>query len=130
MIREVDAAKKTIRIQAYSFTNENLGNALVAAKNRGVDIEVILDSENTGNPNSLMRLMIENNVPVYLDKTHAISHNKILIIDEKVVITGSANLTKAAQERNAENSLVIKDAGIATTYTANWIKHRSHSHTP
>jgi phosphatidylserine/phosphatidylglycerophosphate/cardiolipin synthase-like enzyme len=47
-------------------------------------------------------------IPVYVDSKHAIAHNKIMIIDRSILITGSFNFTKAAEENNAENLLILK----------------------
>lgn len=57
----------------------------------------------------------------------AIAHNKIMMIDEETVITGSFNFTKAAQEHNAENLVVIKDKALAIRYMDNWKAHKKHS---
>lgn len=50
-----------------------------------------------------------------------------MVIDGQVVITGSFNFTKAAEESNAENLLVMRDTDLAATYTANWETHLRHS---
>jgi phosphatidylserine/phosphatidylglycerophosphate/cardiolipin synthase-like enzyme len=64
---------------------------------------------------------------VRIDAKHAIAHNMIMVIDGETVITGSFNFTKAAEEHNAENLLVIRDQGLAEKYTANWKAHAEHS---
>jgi phosphatidylserine/phosphatidylglycerophosphate/cardiolipin synthase-like enzyme len=58
---------------------------------------------------------------------HAIAHNKVMIIDGETVITGSFNFTKAAEESNAENLLVIRDKKLAERYIKNWQEHERHS---
>jgi phosphatidylserine/phosphatidylglycerophosphate/cardiolipin synthase-like enzyme len=50
-----------------------------------------------------------------------------MAIDGEVVITGSFNFTKAAEEKNAENLLVIHDKNLASLYTKNWQEHAQHS---
>jgi phosphatidylserine/phosphatidylglycerophosphate/cardiolipin synthase-like enzyme len=50
-----------------------------------------------------------------------------MIIDGETVLTGSFNFTKAAQEKNAENLLIIRDQALAVQYTQNWDAHRQHS---
>ncbi len=50
-----------------------------------------------------------------------------MVIDGKTVVTGSFNFTKAAEESNAENLLVIRDREIAGRYAENWQLHESHS---
>jgi phosphatidylserine/phosphatidylglycerophosphate/cardiolipin synthase-like enzyme len=63
----------------------------------------------------------------YIDDRHAIAHNKIIIIDQETVITGSFNFTKAAEEENAENLLIIKSKELAKSYIDNWYNHKKHS---
>jgi phosphatidylserine/phosphatidylglycerophosphate/cardiolipin synthase-like enzyme len=65
-------------------------------------------------------------VPTMIDANHAIAHNKIIIIDGETIITGSFNFTKAAQEKNAENVLMIRDNALAAQYTQNWQAHAQH----
>ena len=64
---------------------------------------------------------------VTVDAAHAIAHNKVMIIDGVIVVTGSFNFTKAAEEKNAENLLIIRDPGLAKLYMDNWDQHRVHS---
>jgi phosphatidylserine/phosphatidylglycerophosphate/cardiolipin synthase-like enzyme len=66
-------------------------------------------------------------ISTFIDDKHAIAHNKIIIIDRETVITGSFNFTKAAEEKNAENLLVIKSKELAKVYMDNWYKHKEHS---
>jgi len=66
-------------------------------------------------------------VPVRIDAKHAIAHNKVMVIDAEVVITGSFNFTRQAEQSNAENLLVIRDKLIAKRYTENWQAHADHS---
>jgi phosphatidylserine/phosphatidylglycerophosphate/cardiolipin synthase-like enzyme len=65
--------------------------------------------------------------PIGQHAHHAIAHNKIIVIDGETVLTGSFNFTKAAQEKNAENLLMIRDPTLAAQYTTNWEVHRQHS---
>jgi len=64
---------------------------------------------------------------VRIDAKHAIAHNKIMVIDGETVITGSFNFTKQAENANAGNLLVIRDATLAEQYVANWKAHAEHS---
>jgi len=64
---------------------------------------------------------------MYIDGSHAIAHNKIMIIDKIKIITGSFNFTKAAEEMNAENLLIISSKELANLYLDNWQQHKGHS---
>ena len=127
IVSSILSSKHQILIQAYSFTAPAIANALIEAKHKGIDIQVIVDKEATGNPNSVVPLLRKNNIPVYVDGRHAIAHNKIIIIDDQIVFTGSYNFSIGANTRNAENSLKISDSEIAETYKNNWIAHKAHT---
>lgn len=114
-------------MQAYSFTSAPIAAALVAAHKRGVKVAVILDkSQKTANY-SEADFIAHAGIATFIDSKHAIAHNKILIVDASVVLTGSFNFTKAAESSNAENLLVIRDAKLAARYLANWQGHESHA---
>jgi phosphatidylserine/phosphatidylglycerophosphate/cardiolipin synthase-like enzyme len=49
-----------------------------------------------------------------------------MVIDGETIITGSFHFTKAAQEKNAENVLIIRDKALAAQYTENWQAHAQH----
>ena len=66
-------------------------------------------------------------IPLLIDRTHARNHNKVMIIDQQIVITGSFNFAKAAEEKSAENLLVIRDRAVALRYLENWQEHAQHS---
>lgn len=66
-------------------------------------------------------------VKTYIDFAHSIAHNKVIIIDGETVITGSFNFTKAAEEHNAENLLILKNKDLAKQYVDNFSQHKRHS---
>jgi phosphatidylserine/phosphatidylglycerophosphate/cardiolipin synthase-like enzyme len=127
VVREIDAARDSILVQAYSFTSAPIAKALVDAHKRGVHIEVILDKSQRRERYSEADFLRNMGIPPLIDDKHAIAHNKLMILDGAVVITGSFNFTKAAEESNAENLLVIRDRALAERYTSNWQKHAQHS---
>lgn len=127
IINEINAARSEILVQAYSFTSAEIGKALVNAHKRGVRVEAILDRSQRTAKYSWATFLANMRVPTYIDSRHAIAHNKIIIIDAATTITGSFNFTKAAQEKNAENLLVIRSREIARAYRENWFDHRQHS---
>ncbi len=127
VVRELGAATSTVLVQAYSFTSAPIANALVNAHKRGLKIEVILDKSQRTEKYSAADFLRNMGISVRIDAKHAIAHNKVVVIDDGVVITGSFNFTKAAEESNAENLLVIRDKALATKYAANWKAHADHS---
>ena len=127
VVKELNSAKSNILVQAYSFTSAPIAKALVDAYKRGVQVQVILDkSQRTANY-SEADFTAHAGIRTLIDAKHAIAHNKIMVIDSQVVITGSFNFTKSAEEHNAENLLVIHDVELAKRYTENWHLHEKHS---
>ena len=90
-------------------------------------MEVILDKSQRSEKYTSATFLANMRIPVYIDARHAIAHNKVMIIDKETVITGSFNFTKAAEEKNAENLLIIKSKELAGKYIENWHKHKEHS---
>jgi phosphatidylserine/phosphatidylglycerophosphate/cardiolipin synthase-like enzyme len=126
-VNQIDNAKSEILIQAYSFTSELIAKAILNAHKRGVHVEIILDKSNKSAKYSAGDFTAHMGVTTYMDSQHAIAHNKIIIIDKETVITGSFNFSKAAEEKNAENLLIIRNKELAKIYIDNWNKHKDHS---
>jgi len=127
IVNQIDNAKSEILVQAYSFTSAPIAKALVNAHKRGVHVEIILDKSNKSKKYSAGDFTAHMGVTTYIDSKHSIAHNKIIIIDKETVITGSFNFTKAAEEKNAENLLIIRNKKLAEIYIDNWYKHKEHS---
>ena len=127
VVRELNKVKDTILVQAYSFTSYRIAKGLLDAHKRGVKVEVILDKSQRTDQYSSATFLFNAGIPVKIDAQHAIAHNKVMVIDGETVITGSFNFTKAAEEKNAENLLVIRDKKLAERYTKNWQEHEKHS---
>ncbi len=121
-------ARQSVRVQAYSFTSALIAQALVEVHRRGVSTEIVLDKSQVSERYSAADFTSRAGIPTFIDAEHAIAHNKVIIVDGKTVLTGSFNFTKAAEERNAENLLIIRDQPeLAKQYLENYENHREHS---
>jgi phosphatidylserine/phosphatidylglycerophosphate/cardiolipin synthase-like enzyme len=127
IVKEIENAKSSIFIQAYSFTSAPIAKALVEAHKRGINIKVILDKSQKSANYSSATFLSNSGIPTFIDSAHAIAHNKIIIIDKRVVIGGSFNFTSAAENKNAENLIILRSKEIAAKYQENWQQHRDHS---
>lgn len=127
IIREIDRAKTDIIVQAYSFTSAPIAKALLAAHKRGVMVQAILDKSQRKEKYTSATFLANSGIPTFIDAQHAIAHNKIIVIDFTTVVTGSFNFTKAAEEKNAENLLIIRSKELAKSYVENWQRHKQHS---
>lgn len=128
VLKTIDSANKQILFAAYSFTNKNIADSLVAAKKRGVSVFAVLDKSQLTEKYSAATFLLHAKIPVRIDTQHAIMHNKYIIVDSKTVETGSYNYTSSATKRNAENVIVIwGDEKIAGDYSNDWKFHWDHA---
>ncbi|HEY0074493.1 MAG TPA: phospholipase D family protein [Abditibacteriaceae bacterium] len=127
IIRAINGAKTSILLQAYSFTNASIAQALVQAKQRGVLVEAVLDKSNRTAQYSSATFLKNAGIHTSIDAKHAIAHNKVIIIDSDKVVTGSFNFSKAAEESNAENLLILHSKPLAAEYERNFRAHLEHS---
>ena len=127
VVRAIRGARQSVLVQAYSFTSQPIAEALIEAARRGVRVEVILDKSQRAERHTSASELLAAGIPVEIDAVHAIAHNKVIVIDGLTVLTGSFNFTQAAEERNAENLLVIEDRRLAAQYAANWHAHWQHA---
>lgn len=125
IVREITEASSSIYLQAYSFTSKPILSALTKAALRGVKVEILLDSSNLHDRDSNIAQLQRFGIPVFIDKISGIAHNKVIIIDEKKVITGSFNFTSAADTHNAENVLLVDDDRLAEEYLRNWFSRKN-----
>jgi len=127
IVREINQARQSVYVQAYSFTSAPIARALLRAQQRGVAVAAILDKSQQTDKYSAADFLVNAGIKTMIDSAHAIAHNKVMVIDEQTVITGSFNFTRAAEEKNAENLLVIRDAKLAARYLADWREHAAHA---
>ena len=102
--------------------------AIAAAHARGVDVQVILDRSQLQGRHPVAAMLAAAGTPVFIDTRPAIAHSKVLIIDNNVVVTGSFNFTRSAQQRNAENVLILRhDRTLVAAFLRNWSVRRGQS---
>jgi phosphatidylserine/phosphatidylglycerophosphate/cardiolipin synthase-like enzyme len=128
IVSEIGKAKSEILIQAYSFTSAPIAKALLDAHKRGIHVEAVLDKSQRTERYTAATFLTNVGIKVVVDDSHAIAHNKIIIIDRNTLITGSFNFSKNADKNNAENLLILKgNKPLVDQYIQNYENHKSHS---
>jgi phosphatidylserine/phosphatidylglycerophosphate/cardiolipin synthase-like enzyme len=133
IIAAIAAAKREVLVNAYSFTQRRISGALVAARKRGVSVQVIADSQQAATlPQNVLLELVKGGVDVWLDSNYQAAHNKVVIVDadtaNATTITGSYNFTVAAQWHNAENIVILRDnREVARAYRDNWLRLKAHA---
>jgi len=118
---------ESIYVQAYSFTSSKIANYLIAAHKRGVHVEVIVDRSQINAVNTQIYHLNAYKIPIWVDNIKGLQHNKIMIFDKSRIITGSYNFSEAAENRNAENLVWIKQKRLAVKCFNNWKERKLNS---
>ena len=126
IVKAIDASEREVLVQAYGFTHNAIAQALVRAHARGVKVRVLLDQKSQTSNRFVIGVLQDANIAVRQDGKHAVAHNKVMVIDQEVVITGSFNFTNSAATRNAENFLILKSPDLALQYRLQWQNHWAH----
>lgn len=125
----INSSRESIQVQAYRLTSAPIAQALIAAHARGVRVTVLLD-DRAFSPNKYSDAspFINAGMRVFLDDRHSEAHNKVIIMDRRCVVTGSFNFTAAAEDRNAENLLILRNMPkVIAAYMENFDAHLQHS---
>lgn len=123
VIRTLHNARDSIRLMGYTFTSPEVVRELIAARARGVDVQVVLDEEGNRGRSSqaAMNSMAGAGIPLRTVSSYRLMHDKVIITDGNTVTTGSFNFTRAAARANSENVLVVSDMPeLAQRYLAHW----------
>ncbi len=137
IVKAIEEAKEEIYMTAYSFTSENIANALLAAKKKGIKVNLIIDhgEYNRGKAPQVDRLKGKIDY-LLIDQRSGYAHNKVIVIDRKSIVTGSFNFDVNAEKLNRENIVLIRqDPVLAQKYINDWlenqrkiIKHHNKKH--
>ena len=112
----VSSATSNIRFLAFSFTDFPLADAMIQRAKAGVNVAGVMDKTQSGGQGAELGTLFCAGVPVRQDGNPQFMHNKIIIVDERYVVTGSLNFSTSAEESNDENVIIIDNPEIAKLY--------------
>lgn len=112
----VNSAQKYIYVPAFLITHKPLTYALINAYRRGIDVKIIIDATSTTTRHSTMDLLRQSGIPVKVENYAGKMHSKVMIIDDKYVVTGSTNFSNSGENKNDENMVIIENPKIAKFY--------------
>ena len=119
LARLIKAAKKEIVVAAYAFSSKYLGQALSAALKRGVKIRVLLDWDNARKAYSIDEWLSGEGIDVrFIEMKRGNMHHKFMIIDGKILVTGSYNFTNESEFRNHEAAIFTNNKVLIQSFAA------------
>ena len=119
----IKGAKKYIYVPAFYLTRKDMVDELINAKNRGVDVKIIMDETCAGSKYANIGYIKNNGVELKVEHWSGKMHMKSMIIDDDTLVIGSMNFTKQGESINDENCLIIKNApGLTSAYKAHFLE--------
>jgi len=113
VVNAINNAKKRVYFMTFSFTDEDIANAILF---KNIDIKGIFEARGSGSEYSQYNRLKDFGLEVKKDKNKKTMHHKVFIIDDNTVITGSFNPTGSGNYRNDENILIIHNKEIADKF--------------
>jgi len=112
----LNTAQKSIRFLAFSFTDYPMAAAMIDRARAGVDVAGVFEKVGSDTDAAELRTLYCAGVPARRDGNGAFMHNKVIVVDERYVVTGSLNFSTNAETSNDENVLIIDNPDIAKLY--------------
>jgi phosphatidylserine/phosphatidylglycerophosphate/cardiolipin synthase-like enzyme len=116
IIELINGAQHSVHFMAFVFTADPLAQAVVAAHQRGVQVSGVIEAGQSNNSGSDYQYLLDAGVDVHLDGNSRNMHHKVFIIDGEIVILGSYNFSRSAEERNDENLLIVHNVEMAADF--------------
>jgi phosphatidylserine/phosphatidylglycerophosphate/cardiolipin synthase-like enzyme len=116
LVEVLSAARSSIRFLAFSYTSDPIGAAMVERHAAGIEVQGVFEKRNANGIGSEFERLEQAGIEVYRDGNCYTMHHKFIVIDERIVITGSYNFTGRGEEVNDENLLIIEDSALARAY--------------
>ena len=130
LISLASTAQKTLHFMTFSFTDDDLANAIIQRAQAGVQVAGIFESRGANTEASSCPPLLSAGLDVRLDGNKYTFHHKVLIVDSAVVAVGSFNWSNNAANSNDENLLIIHDPNIAALYEQEFNKQMGISIAP
>lgn len=115
LIQVINAAQRSLDIAIFELDLPEVGDAILAARNRGVSVRLVTDSDELEISDTLARLQ-KAGIPIVGDERSPLMHNKFVVVDGQAVWTGSWNFTANDTYRNNNHALYIQSPQLAQNY--------------
>ena len=116
LVERINQAQRKVHFMAFSFTHDGIGQAMVARRRAGVEVQGVFETTGSSTQFSELGRMRQAGLDVYQDGSPYAMHHKVILLDDRVTIFGSFNFSDNANEDNDENVLIVEDAGFTAQF--------------
>lgn len=127
LIPVLSGARRSVRLMAFSFTSNPIGDTLIQIARRGVSVEGVVESRGADTRFSQYSRLLEAGIPAWKDGNPYLLHHKVFIVDEEIVVLGSYNFSSNADRDNDENLLIVHDPEVAKVFLAEYERVRQQA---
>ncbi|MDQ7990777.1 MAG: phospholipase D family protein [Candidatus Dactylopiibacterium sp.] len=123
VLKTIEGARHSIRMMAYAFSAPDIVQALGDATRRGVEVRVVVDKKRNADKagQRAIRDATAQGVALRTNDRYTLHHDKVIIVDDDTVETGSFNFAPSAERSNSENVVVLRGLPeITRQYVAHW----------
>ncbi len=123
IVELINSAQRYVYLASFLITERNIINALVNASHRGLDVRVVSDSDTMRDYQQILGTLQSNGIGVRLDNREGdYMHDKFIVIDDKIVATGSTNFRDRSFYNNNNDLVIIHSPGLAFDYKAEFLE--------
>ncbi|MBN8655521.1 MAG: hypothetical protein J0M11_07285 [Anaerolineae bacterium] len=115
-------AQVSIRFLAFSFTDYPMAQTMIDRALAGVDVQGVFETFGSNSTRSELKTLWCAGLPVRQDGNSGFLHDKVIIVDNSIVVTGSLNFSSSADEENEENVIILDNPEIASLYLQEYQK--------
>lgn len=116
IIKRIKKAKNSIHFMAFSFTSDKIARELIRLRKKGIKISGVIEKTGAKSRYSEYNKLRLEDIDIRLDRNKKMMHHKVIVIDGRLLITGSYNFSKNANEKNDENIIIVDNKSIAEEY--------------
>ncbi len=132
----IDGARASIKVKMFAFTSPVLMNALVSAKDRGLEVRVMLNparsSGSRANDEAYEKLRAAGVAVLWTNPKFAVTHEKSMVVDRATALIATFNFSDKYFTHTRDYGVVVSDPAIVreveTCFEADW--HRTAFNPP
>ncbi len=116
IIDQIEQANKYLKICVFTISDNHISNTLLRAHNNGLNIQILTDNDKSFDRGSDIYKFDKAGMQVKMDTTSNHMHHKFMVVDGRLVLTGSYNWTRSAADYNHENILITAESQVIKSY--------------
>ena len=121
-LKFIGHAKSTLDICVFNITCDEITSAIISRHKHGVNVRIITDNDTADSKGSDIEECRRSGIPVVMDNSDQLMHNKFAIVDKAFLATGSFNWSRSAVLKNKENVIITTEEYVVSAFNAEFLR--------